>query len=111
MGTALTETPTVETAKEAVMDIPRESLFVAVANGYWGKGATLAEAARKACDAGAANNATACVYAYVGYPVDLAEIGVNGMGDICYPLSCDSIRLFGPQTKITLRQMINDKTA
>ena len=88
-----------------------EAKFVIVCeSGYWGKGKTLRDAAEHCVKAGARRGEVNNVaYCYVGNESDLAEIGVTGYGDIQYPQSVTSVRLFGGHAKISLSKIISDK--
>lgn len=70
--------------------------FVVIAFGYWGKGASLKEAADKCHKSGAGKRAKAVAYKYTGEPEALAKVTVTDSGTIEYPWGdVEQTRLFG----------------
>lgn len=77
---------------------PQQSeMFVVVTLGYWGKGVTLQQAAQHCLEAGGERSQPVVAYAYVGEAAELDKITVDGGGSINYPMTCQSVKLFGPR--------------
>lgn len=79
----------------------RGQCVVAVTEGgYWGKGTDLEEAVGNAHEAGERGTKFCVIYLYTGAKERLKEIGVNGYGDISYPMDCTSNRVGRVKVKI-----------
>lgn len=86
-------------------------LFVVVTLGYWGKGATLSQAAQNCLEAGSRKNEPALARLIIS-PTPLPDleqqVSVNGLGDILYPNTCDVIALFSPKnSRVKLGNLIS----
>lgn len=84
--------------------------FVIVsASGYWGAGETLKEAALNCIKSGSSkSDKNICCRLYTGEQAALDEIRVVGMGEISFPPSLQSFRVFGSKTGISLGQLSKD---
>lgn len=75
-------------------EIKNCSIIVAITSQhYWGKGATVEHAIAQCRKAGASGSQDVLLYAYHGPADKLAEVCVNGMGDVEYHKELVSVRV------------------
>ena len=93
------------------MNKTNSKVFVVVVMGYWGKSNTLKKAAENCMMEGARRREPAVAYQYTGDEDELKKITVSGGGDIHYPQTVTSTRLFGPSddTAKTIGEIIREK--
>lgn len=86
-----------------------ERVFVVVVLGYWGKGITLADAAKQCRKAGAKGSDTVVSYLYIRESSNIpekalfTEVWVDGMGEINYPSAAISTYICGPTQGTTVK--------
>ncbi len=106
-----TPAPTPPPQEEAWKPRVEEVCYVITVPNYWGKGLTLAEAAANALEAGGKRTDKCVAYCYVHPDAKLLkeEVWVNDLGDISYPLTALSIKLFGLREgqRVTLGSLIS----
>lgn len=85
-----------------------KTVYYVITLGYWGRSTMLSKAALECCKSGGSRRDKALVYKYTGPPEEVDKITVDSQGNIEYPQTVESKKIYGLRegdVKITLGKL------